>query len=112
MNKHKQVHDKLAKLQCPACRQTFKYYDTLKHVLKHDGITYPKAEEYKYQCSFISDDGVKCQLKFASRDKLSFHEAKHTGDRPIYECELCFQKLSCLFNKNKHMQGHIERGEF
>lgn len=86
LNDHKKDDHGSNILKCWACYESFEYYIALRHVIRHDGIRYPKPHEYVFSCGFQWEEGQICERRFASEDKLLIHKAKHTGQKPKFKC--------------------------
>ena len=75
LKRHINSHGDL-KVQCPKCEKKFPHEDNLKI---HIERTHTKTS--LFVCTF-------CSQPFKSKQQMTVHERKHTGDKP-FQCENC-----------------------
>ncbi|XP_039259642.2 zinc finger and BTB domain-containing protein 41-like [Styela clava] len=121
---------KLSRFACGevGCYATFgSPSDFLDHCLAHENIfpyicTEKDCDEYFPSRKILYQHKRKvhrtnklfcgvCDAVYLTASSLNRHMVTHTGDKSLYQCELCLKEFGTTFNLKRHRKTHIAKTE-
>lgn len=121
---------KLSRFACgePGCYATFRSpSDFLDHCLAHENIfPYICAEQgcdeyfgsrkalYKHRQKVHRSNKLYCGIcnaVYLTPSSLNRHMVTHTGNKSLYQCDICLKEFGTTFNLKRHKKTHIEKTE-